>query len=104
VLDLSGDAINWIGVRNAQSYDIVRGDLATLNASGGDYAVSVDACVADNQVTPGFSLADSPPVGSPWWILARPNFSGGPGSYDSNEPGRVGSRDAGINASAQTCP
>jgi hypothetical protein len=86
-------------------YDLVRGNLATLRASGGDFTSATTACLGNN--LPATSLPDPsgpPPVGGGFFYVLRPVNCGGPGTYDSGAPSQVGSRDPEINASAGACP
>lgn len=103
-LVVNGDEIDWNGVYDAQAYDIVRGDLSVLRASGGDFTLATEACVANDWVWTTATLAAAPPAGKAWFIIGRPDFAGGPGTYDEWGSSQVGSRDAGINASASACP
>lgn len=110
MLDVAGDRVSWIGVRDAVSYDLVGGNARILQATHGDFTASLDACIANDYADifdqfPGeqFPMPNAPPPGGIWWILGRPNFPLGPGSYDG-EPGQVGSRDAEIAASGLACP
>jgi hypothetical protein len=103
LLGMDGDDINWHGVVDALSYDIVRGDLGVLHSTGGDYTAALEACVADDVAWGALAMPDGPPVGRGWWILGRANLPGGPGTYDEWGFSQVGQRDAGINASALAC-
>ena len=105
VLDM-GDSgqVGWVGVAGAVSYDVVFGDLGVLRSTGGDYTPAVLACLAPEDFPNAASLPGTPAPGQGWWVLGRPVFAGGPGSYDAGEPGQVGTRDPGINASPDSCP
>lgn len=104
MIEMAPSQVRWVGVRGALSYDVVRGDCLVLNSSGGDFTAAVDACIADNLADLSVQIPELPPVGGIWWILVRPNTAAGPGSYDSEEAGQVGSRDAEIAASMLACP
>jgi len=104
VLDMAPAGPSWIGVLGAAAYDVVRGDFTVLHATGGDFTASLEACVANDLPATGVSIPETPDVGKGFWILARPVFPGGPGTYDSGLPGQVGSRDAEIAASPLSCP
>ena len=102
-----GDAdstLFWTGVLGATGYDVVRGSLAALRTGGGDFTTCVDSCLANDIPSTQVIDAGVPPPGDGWWFLARPLFSAGPGSYDGEGAGQVGSRDAEIAASALACP
>ena len=86
----------WSGVLGATGYDVVRGSLPAPR--------SVDTCVANDLPATVVDASDVPAPGDGWWFLARPLFPAGPGSYDGDGPGQVGSRDAEIAASPLACP
>lgn len=103
-LDVRNSVVSWSAVSGAMSCDLVRGDLGTLLASGGDFSAATTACLGS--ALPGNSVpfTDTPPAGAGLFLLARARGCGGPGSYDSGSISQVGSRDAGVNASAGACP
>jgi N-acetylneuraminic acid mutarotase len=102
----SGEAtlLSWSAVGMATGYDLVRGDLATLIASGGDFASVTQACLADDLGDTSLTAAEAPATAGGFWYLVRAVNCGGRGSYDSGGPAQVRPRDAGINASASSCP
>jgi len=96
--------LSWTALPGAASYDIVQGSLSTLKSTSGSFASATQACVAND--TPGTSVTTSgtPSVGDATWFLMRGDNCGGVGTYDSGAVSQVGSRDAGIDASANHCP
>jgi len=94
----------WTGVLGATGYDIVRGSLAALRTGGGDFTSAVDDCLANDLPATVIDASDVPNAGDGWWFLARPLSPAGPGSYDGEGPGQVGSRDAQLAASSLACP
>lgn len=96
--------IDWPTLAVATRYDVVRGDLTTLLASGGSFAVATQACVAGNlagthaedplEPAPGFGL---------WYLVHAANCTG-VGSYDAPDAAQAAPRDAGIAASGNSCP
>lgn len=104
VLNLDGSMVEWLGVAGALGYDLVRGGLGALRATGGDFTSAPEACVADDLATTFIIAPGDPAPGDGWWFLARPVFESGPGTYDSGSPAQVGSRDAEIAASSLACP
>ncbi len=103
-LDVRASVVAWSAVGGAMSYDLVRGGLAALGASGGNFATSTTTCLGS--ALPGNSIpyTETPPSGDGFFLLARARGCGGAGSYDSGAEGQAGSRDAGVNASAGACP
>jgi adhesin/invasin len=94
----------WTGVLGATGYDIVRGSLAALRTGGGDFTSAVDDCLANDLPATVIDASDVPTAGDGWWFLTRPLFPAGPGSYDGEDPGQLGSRDAQLAASSLACP
>ncbi|SUS07270.1 hypothetical protein DF3PB_4010004 [uncultured Defluviicoccus sp.] len=94
----------WSVVPESGSYDVVRGDIGELLASGGNFTASTTACVADDE--PGTSVLDpSVPVsGGGLWQLVRPANCVGIGTYDEEASHQQGSRDAEIQAAPSACP
>ncbi|HXV75814.1 MAG TPA: malectin domain-containing carbohydrate-binding protein [Candidatus Polarisedimenticolaceae bacterium] len=99
-----GAALSWQPIAAAFSHDVVRGDLALLRGSAGDFASSVSDCAGDN--LSGSSLLDPDPLpaGGGFWYLVRGSNCGGNSSWDSGGAGQHAPRDAGIDAGALSCP
>jgi hypothetical protein len=96
--DLSWDA-------NAESnvpstYDVVRGDLATLLGTGGAYDVATWDCVADGVTGTEIPFTGAPDPGAGFWFLDR--LEGG--SYADDDAAQVGLPDGGIAMSRGACP
>lgn len=106
-LALAGDrtTLAWGALDGAATYDIVRGDLAILRASGGDFEAAVTLCLADGAPNPTASDPLSPPAGGGFFYVARGETDGGEaGTYDSSSAGQAASRDPGIEGSPASCP
>jgi hypothetical protein len=96
--------MTWTATADADAYDVVRGDLIALHASGGDFGAALQACVEDD----GPDLtADDPTVPGPggalFWLV-RAVGCGAPSSWDSGGALQLRSRDASIAGSQMTCP
>ena len=86
-----------------QLADVVSGDLGTLQASGGSFALATAACLENDRYETWASIPANPAAGQGFWYLVRPADCGG-GSYDENGPGQLQPRDPGILASGVACP
>jgi hypothetical protein len=96
--------VKWDGVAGADLYDVVRARLNTLRSSGGDFASSVDLCLADDTKST-FAVDDTVPgSGGAYSYLARAVNCTAEGSYDDGSPQQSGSRDPEIALSAAACP
>jgi hypothetical protein len=106
-LRMDGDALSWPDAEFASSYDVVRGSLAVLRATGGDFSAATDLCVASHVTVTGTASVPDPPAGNGYWYLVRFSVLAGPLTYDEIDFGsasQVGSRDLGIAASSAACP
>ncbi len=82
-------------------YDVVKGELATLRVSDGDFAASVVACLENDGPDTASSDPSLPPAGDGYFYLVRAAPSG---TYDGPCPDHAASRDPGILGSAFACP
>jgi uncharacterized membrane protein len=96
--------IYWGAVPSATGYDLARGSLGLLQATGGDFAASSTDCLENDLTGTSRDDADTPPASDGFWYLIRAANCGGSTTFDSGSPSQVGSRDAGIHASPSTCP
>lgn len=96
--------LSWTPVSGAASYDIVRGGLVALRSTNGNFQSATQACAVDNAVGSSFTTSATPSIGDGFWFLVRGSNCGGAGTYNSGATSQVGSRDAGINASGNSCP
>jgi hypothetical protein len=93
---------SWPVLPGATGYDVVRGDLALLRSSGGDFSVSILNCAANDTPTTQVQAGGIPAAGNAWFYVVRGVNCGGAGSYDEGAA-QQGSRDAEIAASPQAC-
>jgi hypothetical protein len=111
----SAGSTTWVWTSGgAVRFDLVRGDLATLRASGGDFNAALAAvpageaaCLAND--TPALSVIDPYPDPSPGggtFAVLRAVTTACPaqGSYDDGSPTLARSRNPGIVASSRACP
>jgi len=84
----------------------VRGDLATLRATGGDFAAATQACALNGQpdLSYDYSNDPAPAVGTGYWYLSRTRDAVGNGTFDSGHSSQMGLRDTEIQASGASCP
>ena len=93
----------WGSVAGAASYDVVRGGLMPLRASGGNFAQSgvTQICAAHNTTSTYWVPSEVPASGEGYWYLVRTQPSG---TYDEGVASQSGARDAEIAASGNGCP
>jgi hypothetical protein len=97
--------VSWNPVPGAIGYDVVRGDLGTLWSTGGDFSSATDTCVADNNGDTTLDYTEEPAApGEGHWILIRAVTDDGPLTWQTLAGVQVGTRDAEIEASGNTCP
>ena len=96
----------------ASAFDLVRGDLETLRATGGSFEAALDAlpggenaCLENNTVS--LSVNDpysAPTPGAGIFTLLRPVTTGCAAVGTLDDGTEVGSRDADVAASSRACP
>ena len=100
----SATEFEWLSALGAVRYDVVRGDLEALLATGGDFTAATDDCAAENSSAAAIDhTADVPLVGSGYWYVVRGVSATGNLTYDEPGTSQVGLRDAEINASPVSC-
>jgi PKD repeat protein len=96
-------SLTWGGTALAASYDVVRGNLATLRSTRGSFAMSTTGCLENDGSDQTSSDPATPAAGAGFWYLARASdCAGRPGSY--NDGTQSAGRDSGIIAAPSTCP
>ena len=103
-----GTSVSWLSLGEGLTYDVVRGDLAILRSTGGNFTQALDGidpssdvCMAND--TPALSTQDTrfdPLPGNGWFYLARC----GTCTYNSGSFSQVADRDAEIAAAVNACP
>ncbi len=97
--------IGWDPTLDADTYDIVRGDLDVLISTAGDFRAALLSCVEPGSFDTTSSDTFDPSAGQGFFYLARAvNATGGGGSYGTNGVGQVDSRNAEIFLSGVDCP
>lgn len=94
----------WAPIAAATGYDLVSGSSGLLASSHGDFAASLQICLANDQPQTTSDDARLPGPGQGYFYLVRAMSCGGSGSYDESEPSQAGSRDPEIQASSAHCP
>ena len=103
-LTVTKDALEWPALSGVAAYDVVRGGVASLAATGGDFAVATDGCLANDVPAAALPFTDLPLAGDALWLLVRGGGSGSALTYGDVAPGQVAPRDPGIAASVAPCP
>jgi hypothetical protein len=104
VLEVGREEITWSARYGAHSYDLVRGDLALLRDSAGDFSQSVLGCLADNHPESLLDHAEGPDRGEGEWYLLRGVSTAQNLTYDSGSAMQAAPRDAAVNAALDSCP
>ena len=95
--------LEWIKSLGALRYDVVRGDLPSLRASGGDFTQATDLCLAENRGTTDLPNADTPASGEAFWYLVRGTTVADNLTYDAPGSSQIGARDAEIDQALASC-
>jgi arylsulfatase A-like enzyme len=94
--------LDWHEPPDATSYDVIRGDVATLLATGGDYSAATDTCLANDLGQSSVTDTAPPSSGQVFWYLTRATASPCNGTY-GNGTNAIGMRDYLIGATATAC-
>ena len=104
----SDDTLIWQALAGATGYDVVKGDVATLIATSGDFSQATTMCRQENRTSTILTIPDVPSLGQILWYLVRgvncvEAITGSHGTYDTGAVSQVGLRDAEIAASGNDC-
>ena len=104
LLDRAGADVQleWSVLPDATAYDVVRGELGLLQATGGDFVVATLECIADDEPSNSIIHEGDPPSGDAFWFLVRGADCGG-GPFESLFASQVGLRDPEIEAADGAC-
>jgi len=103
-LGVTSGSVEWDPMPEATAFDVVRGDVQTLRATGGNFSVATTACVANDRSGTFVLYSGTPLPGRAFWFLGRDIAGAVAGTYDAGDSAQVGSSDAGIAASPARCP
>ncbi len=104
VFEANRQTMGWTGVPLAERYDVVKGDLETLRASGGDYTSALSSCLENDGADALADDASAPAPAGGFFYLVRAQAACKSGTFNSEPPGQVGDRDPKIAASPFACP
>jgi hypothetical protein len=96
--------LSWLSAGGAATFDVVKGDLAMLRGSGGDFSLATDGCVANDVGDTSQPFDDTPAAGQGIWFLVRGVSPAGPSTFQSLSGYPESLRDAEIDAAAASCP
>jgi hypothetical protein len=94
----------WRSTPDSSTYDVVKGELASLISSGGNFTAATTQCLLGESAQVSVSDPQIPSGGHGYWYLVRPRNYCGAGTYDDAPPTQSGGRDAEIAAAAAACP
>jgi PKD repeat protein len=95
----------WDAQPSGSVYDVIRGDLGLLLASGGDFESANVSCKKDDHRLRSLPDFENPSTGEAFFYIVRStDCSGTVGSYDSSGIGQAESRDSAIAELPGACP
>lgn len=102
------DKFLWPQLAGATGYDIVKGEAATLAATGGDFSQATTMCHRENLTSTELTITDVPAYGEIVWFLVRgvncvEAIHDSHGTYDTGAISQVGLRDGEIAGSGNDC-
>ncbi len=95
--------VSWDAMPHTLQYDLVRGRLADLRISGGNFALATSGCAANDDALTWSDDAVPPETGGNWYLVRAVGASGS-GTYDDGSTSQIGGRDTEIAASGVACP
>jgi hypothetical protein len=99
----SGVRVGWERDPYASGYDVIRGSVATLRSSHGDFTTSTSSCLVNDGSLTWYEDPDAAPSEGTWYLV-RASSPSGVGSYDDGSPSQVAPRDSEIALSSAKCP
>jgi hypothetical protein len=97
--------LEWQASDQSLAYDVVRGELAPLLTSGGDYASAIIGCMSPHGSATFAFEYDAPIRGGVFFYLVRGiGCVEARGTYDDGGSGQLRSPDPGIQSSPFACP
>lgn len=99
VLRVGRSGLSWGALGTSVVYDVIRGDLGPLRASGGNFSIATQECLGNDLSVTGVNYSLNPMPGQGYWFLVRAIRGSIVGTYDTLQPKQVASRDPGIAAS-----
>lgn len=103
-LSVGKSLLDWTPLAGVSMYDVVQGSTTSLLASGGDFAIATEGCIADDLPETTLAFGELPAAGDALWLLVRGAGNGSALTWGDVAPGQVAPRDAGIAASGHSCP
>ena len=104
VVESNKQTMSWDAVLQADRYDVVKGDVAALRSSGGDFASSLVGCLENDSVDARSDDSLAPAPGEGFYYLVRAQAACKSGTFNSEPPGQSGDRDPEIASSPSACP
>jgi PKD repeat protein len=103
-LDESRIDLYWDPYPAVQSYDVVRGDLMHLRATGGDFSTAQQICLLDDGADESAPDYENPGPGEAFFYLARAtNCARQTGSFNTTGPGQTAARDLDLQGATAQC-
>jgi hypothetical protein len=99
----AGERIAWEADPHAAGYDLIRGSVAALRSSHGDFSAATTACLANDTPLTWYDDPAAPLSGGSWYLV-RASSPGGVGSYDDGSTSEIAPRDSAIALSPSACP
>jgi len=103
-LQVGKTVLDWTPLDGVSMYDVVKGGVASLLASAGDFSIATESCLADDLPETTLAFGERPVAGDALWLLVRGAGNGSALTWGDLAPGQVAPRDPGIAASGRSCP
>jgi PKD repeat protein len=102
--ETSETTFSWQPYPGANSYDVIKGDVGTLQSGDGDVGTALIGCIAENTENTEATDAEIPSPGEAFFYLVRATTCAKQqGTYDTAGPGQISSRDPALLGMANIC-
>jgi len=100
----TSEQLSWDALPLAITYDIVKGDLGQLRASGGNFSVAQLECLEDDGGDTEATDPGSPPAGQGYvYVVRAADCANRAGTFDTSGTGQVGTRDPELQGFGSAC-
>jgi glucose/arabinose dehydrogenase len=102
IVSMDGTGLTWLPLQGSMTYDVLRARLASPLGAG--FVAGTLMCAASRVTGTSLAQAVTPQLGEAFWYFVRGNSCAANGTWDSGDPGQVGSLNAALNGAPGACP
>jgi len=103
-VNVGSSSVAWQGSPDSTGFDVARGDLGALRASGGNFAASTVECLANGASAFSMPYAAVPTPGHGFYFIARDTLGPTAQTWDEGDVAQIRSRDPSLQQASGSCP